>query len=120
VTNPPGWPPDLPPADSDEFADHVVGWLLDRAPGGWRRHGVLRAQPFALAVLVRQHSNAVLDGLRGSYAAARRELADRLSPDQLDDVLVALEAEGAEAAESSRQVHLVEEALAGKRWRARL
>jgi hypothetical protein len=117
---PPGWPPDLPPAISEEFADKVGDWLLERGPLGLRERKVWHRQPRALALVVDTHQGHVLAGLRESYASARRELSDLLASDELDRVLLALEAAGAEAAESARQVTLVIEALSGKRWRRRL
>ncbi|MCH9816067.1 MAG: hypothetical protein K0U64_06385 [Actinomycetia bacterium] len=117
---PVGWPADLPPAFAEEFAHRVVGWLLDRGPAGLRGRRVWRQEPAALALVTKTHCEQELAGLRTSYASARRELDDQLSPEAVDLVLVALEAAGAEAAETLRQVSLVAEALAGKRWRARL
>ncbi len=117
---PPGWPRDLPPPYVDEFAQNVPGWLLDRGPGRWRTHPVLRRHPRALALMVSDHLQAELAGLRKTYAAARRTLADVVPADQMDDLLAAIEAEGAVTAESLRQVEQVADALAGRRWRARL
>ena len=117
---PPGWPADLPPAFLDEFGDRVSDWLLDRGPLGLRERRVWRRQPRALAMVVNNHQVRVLAGLRESYSAARRELADVVPSDELERVLLALEAAGAEATESARQVSLVVEALAGKHWRRRL
>ena len=117
---PVGWPADLPPAFADEFAHRVIGWLLDRGPDGLRGPQIWRQEPVALALVTQTHCEQQLTGLRSSYAAARRELDERMTPEAIDSVLVALEAAGAEAAEKLRQVSLVAEALAGKRWRARL
>jgi hypothetical protein len=115
-----GWPQDLPPVFGEEFAHKVIGWLLDRGPDGLRGAKVWRQEPVALALVTQSHCEYELAGLRESYSAARRELDSRLSPEALANVLVAMEAAGAEAAEKLRQVSLVAEALAGKRWRARL
>jgi hypothetical protein len=117
---PPGWPVELPPPASDDFGDQVIGWLLDRGPLWLRQDETWRNQPQALVMVVAYHSEHVLSGLREAYSAARRELVDVLAAGDVDRVLIALEAAGAQAAESSRQVALVAEALAGKRWRQRL
>ncbi len=117
---PPGWPPDLPPAGSDEFGDRVGDWLLDRGPLGLRERKVWRRQPRALALVVANYQDQVLASLRESYSAARRELLDVMTTDELERVLLALEGAGSEAAESARQVSLVVEALSGKHWRRRL
>ncbi len=117
---PPGWPTGLPPPLADEFGDRVGDWLLDRGPLGLRERQVWRRQPRALALVVANYQDQVLASLRESYSAARRELVDVVTTDELERVLSALEAAGAEAAESARQVSLVVEALAGKHWRRRL
>ncbi|MEZ5117011.1 MAG: hypothetical protein R2737_12170 [Candidatus Nanopelagicales bacterium] len=117
---PPGWPPDLPPAETDEFGERVVGWLLDRCPPDYRLHDVLRANPRALARLTAHHVDATLEGARRAYAGVRRELRDRLTPEAVDAVLVALEREGTRLLVEQRQVALVEEALDGRRWVRRL
>lgn len=71
-------------------------------------------------MVVALHAEHELLGLREAYSAARRELGDVLAADEVEQILVALEAVGAEAAETVRQVALVAEALAGKQWRQRL
>ena len=81
---------------------------------------MLRNHPAALAQLVADHLAATLVGLRDSYRSARRLLGEQLSAPEVDQVLVAIEAEGAQTAEMARQVGLVAEALAGKHWRPRL
>lgn len=105
---------------TSEFGDRVGGWLLDRGPVGLRESRVWHRQPRALAMVVKTHQEKVLAGLRESYSAARRELVEVVVPAELDRVLLALEAVGSEAAETHRQVKLVDEALAGKHWRRRL
>lgn len=117
---PPGWPAELPPPEAEEFADKVTGWLLDRSPGQWRAHAVLRRHPRALAFLVVDQLQAQLEALRSSYGRARAELRDVVAVDDLGAVLAAIEAEGAVAAESVRQATQVAEAMSGVRWRARL
>lgn len=120
LATPPGWPIDLPPPQADQFGDKVVAWLLDRAPGQWRGHAVLRRHPRALAQLVSDHLGAELAGLRQSYASARRLLGDVVPADEMPELLAAIEAQGSWTTEALRQVDQVREALAGRQWRARL
>ncbi len=107
---PAGWPRDLPPPTSPEFDDRVTGWLLDRGPAELRGSPV-RHLPVALARIVARVLAGQLEGVRGAYAAARADLGDRLTPDQIDVVQSALEAEGARLLTAQREVTLVEEAL---------
>jgi hypothetical protein len=117
---PAGWPTDLPPPFAEEFGAEVAGWLLDRGPGEWRAHPVLRQFPQALGLLVADHLEAELTGLRRSYRSVRSEMGDAVPPDRMGDLLAAIEAQAAVVTESGRQVALVREALAGRRWRPRL
>jgi hypothetical protein len=107
---PAGWPRDLPPPGTDEFAQRVSGWLLDRGPADLRL-SPLRTMPVALARVVAHHVEASLVGMRAAYGSARVELRDHLTADQLASVQAALEAEGARLLQAQREVALVEESL---------
>ena len=117
---PTGWPRDLDPPETAGFESSVVGWLLDRCPPEYRAHEVLRRHPRALARLAVHHCEATLEGARAAYATCRRELQGAVPPDVMPEVLASLEAEGARIASTLREVRLVDEALAGTRWRPRL
>jgi hypothetical protein len=120
VTTPPGWPRAVPDPESPEFAERVVGWLLDLCPPDYRSHEVFRRHPVVLARLAARHAEATLEAARASYAGARRDLVDRVPPEAVEETLAALEREGAHLAARVREVALVEEALQGRRWRPRL
>jgi len=107
---PPGWPRDLPPAGTDEFAERVVNWLLDRGPGELRVSR-LRAYPLALAAYLELHVQGCLGATREAYARARVELGPHLDPAGLREVQQALEAEGARLLQVQREVGLVAQAL---------
>jgi hypothetical protein len=117
---PPGWPAALPPPYVPEFADRVVGWLLDLAPSEFRGHEVFRRHPLVLAWAVSAYVTGALQASREAYAAARRELAPAVGPGTVDEVLRALEFEGLRLRRLQREVELVAEALQGRRWQARL
>ena len=117
---PPGWPDDLPPPQADQFGDKVVAWLLDRAPGQWRAHAVLRRHPGGLGRLGSEHRGADVVGVRQAYASAGRWLGDVVPADEMPQFLAGVEAQGSLTAEELRQVEQVREALAGREWRARL
>jgi len=107
---PVGWPRDLPPPGTDEFASKVAGWLLDRGPADLRLSPI-RQYPLALARLVTHSIEGQLEGTRRAYANARVELSDVLEPAQITTVQAALEAEGARLLNVQREIALVEEAL---------
>ena len=107
---PPGWPRDLPPPVTDEFAAKVTGWLLDRGPSDLRL-SPLRNYPVALARVVSHVIEGQLAGTRRAYAQARVELSGALAPADISVVQSALEAEGARLLAVQRELVLVEEAL---------
>lgn len=117
---PPGWPRQVRPPDVNGWEESAMAWLLDQCPPDYRSHEVLRRHPLVTARFAAHHVDAALAGARAAYAGARRELADHLAPEVLDLALRVLESEGARLARTARAVAVVEEALHGSRWRARL
>lgn len=117
---PVGWPADLGPPGSNRFDDDVTAWLLDRGPGEWRAHDVLRRYPPALSALLITHLEARLTALRRHYGSVRRDMREVMPPAEIPELLTAIEADGSLTAETLRQVRLVDEALSGRRWRRRL
>ena len=114
MVKPVGWPQDLPGPQDPEFAERVVGWLLDRGPADLRL-SPLRTQPIALSFVIRAHAEATLAGARSAYARLRTELAAVLDQQEIDTALQALEAEGARLLQVRREVDLVAQAcLAGR------
>jgi hypothetical protein len=110
VGAPVGWPRDLPPPGTDEFAAKVTGWLLDQGPADLRLSPI-RQYPLALALLMRHLVEGQLEATRRAYANARVELGDVLEPAQIATVQAALEAEGARLLHLQRELVLVDEAL---------
>jgi hypothetical protein len=117
---PPGWPAGVHPPDTEDFESTAVGWLLEVVPPDYRLHGVLRRYPVALATMARYHSAACVDGAREGYRTARTELAGVLPPHAIDTVLTAYRKEGARLAATARAVSLVERALRGEAFTAKM
>jgi hypothetical protein len=115
---PPGWPARVVDPDDADLTGSATRWLWDvgsveRSPVSvWGRH------PRALAFRVRCDLEARIEGARLAYSQARAALAG--TDVALEDVLAALEAEAAHLQRLRREVIMVEEALAGRRWQARL
>lgn len=120
MTRPVGWPDRLPDPQSPEFASAAVDWLLDLGPGEWRTLPGLRECPPALALRASCEIQGRLEAARTAYAGLRTSLADVVGPEEVERALGALEAEGAGLLARQREVALVEEALRGRRWRARM
>lgn len=102
-----------------------MAWLLDLCPAEHRSYAVLRRQPVLLARFARHHVEAGLTALRHGYSTARGELRDLvatgfLEPGVVEEAIAVYEQEGARLAKAAKAVALVEAALAGKRYVARL
>ena len=82
------------PVVAPEFLDRAIGWLLDRGPADLRT-SPLRAYPVALAFLIEHHC----------------ELGAHVSAAELTVIQQALEAQGAQALATRREVALVREAV---------
>ena len=117
---PPGWPASVPPPGAADWTDGAVKWLLDQCPPEYRSYEVLRAYPVALSRLAVHHVDAELAAARRGYASARATLRDLLPAEAIDRVLVAYEREGARLAALQRAVEMVDQALQGRQFRARL
>jgi len=117
---PPGWPPAVPPPEVDGWEGRAVGWLFDLCPPDLRAHEVLRRHPRVLAYVAHRQVDAALAAVADAVANARHDLRDAVPPEALAESLAALQSEQARLAAARRSVGLVEEALAGVRYRPRL
>jgi hypothetical protein len=105
-----GWPQDLVPVVAPDFLDRAISWLLDRGPADLRT-SALRSYPIALAYLVEHHCEADVQATREAYRHARAELGCHVSAAELTVIQQALEAQGARALATRREVALVREAV---------
>lgn len=117
---PPGWPEEVRPPDTPDWERTAGGWLFDLVPPDYRRHEVLRRHPQVLARFAAHHVQAGIDAARRGLATARDELRDVADPETVAAALAAFEREGARLVRTQRALALVEEALRGRRFRARL
>ncbi len=117
---PAGWPQEVLPPSAPAWEVSAAQWLLDLCPPEYRGYEVLRRYPIVLARFAFHHVEAARAGAREAYAHARTELGTQVGPEVLDASLRVLEAEGARLSRSIREVLLVEEALRGRRWQAKL
>ncbi|GLW67267.1 hypothetical protein Arub01_55100 [Actinomadura rubrobrunea] len=99
------------PPGTERFEDTATAWLLDLVPPDYRRHGVLRRYPVALARMARHHVSAAVEAAREGFRTARVELGGMVPPHGVEAVLDAYRAEGARLVALLRAVELVETAL---------
>jgi hypothetical protein len=117
---PPGWPTGVHPPGSEGFEETAIAWLFEVVPPDFRLHGVLRRHPAALAAMARHHTAACVEGARQGYRTARTELGEAVPPHAIDAVLSAYRTEGLRLAATVKAVELIERAIRGERFTARL
>ena len=111
---PPGWPVQVEDPDHPDFEESAVRWLWDLQPAPRTATSVWSRHPRALAFRAAHDIEGRLHGARTAYAQARTSLDGT----QVDPsiVLAELEAEAADLQRQRREVDLIEQALAGRRW----
>lgn len=117
---PPGWPAEVRPPDAPEWQRTAVAWLLDQGPPEHRGHAVLRRHPVALARVTAWHVDGCRTSTRRGLTEARTALRGALAADVVEQVIAVLLAEEARLAGVQRAVGLVEAALRGRRFPARM
>jgi hypothetical protein len=104
---PPGWPRAVRPPGAPGWERSAVAWLLDLCPPEYRSYPVL-------------HVEACQAACRRGLSEARAELRDVADPDTVDAAVETWHTEAARLLAERRAVGLVEEALRGRRFVARL
>jgi len=117
---PPGWPVEVRPPDTPDWERTAVAWLFDLCPPDYRAHEVLRRHPAVLARFATHHVQAGIEAARRGLGTARDELREVATPETVAAAVAAYEREGARLVVTARAVGLVEDALRGQRFTARL
>ncbi len=117
---PPGWPEEVRPPGAPDWERSATGWLFDLCPPDYRAHDVLRNHPVVLARFAARHVASAVDAARLGLATARDELREVADATTVAAAVAAWEREGGRLVRTQRSVGLVEEALRGTRFRARL
>ena len=117
---PPGWPREVRPPGAPRWEDTAVAWLLDICPPEYRSRPALRRHPVVLARFAVLHVEASQAAMRRGLSEARAELADVSELDVVEAAVATFQAEDARLLAVRRAVGLVEEALRGRRFVARL
>jgi len=117
---PPGWPSQVRPPGAPAWERTAVAWLLDVCPPEYRGYPVLRNHEVVLARFALLHVEAAQAAVRRGLSEARGVLRDVAAPDTVEAAILAWQAEEARLTAERRAVGLVEEALRGRRFVARL
>lgn len=117
---PPGWPAAVRPPGAPDWESTATAWLLDLCPPEYRTYPALRRHAVVLARFAVLHVEACQAAVNRGLSEARgdlREVADGLVVESAVDTW---HRESARLIGVRRSVGLVEEALRGRRFVARL
>lgn len=117
---PPGWPREVRPPDAPDWERTAGNWLLDLCPPDYRGYPTLRKHVVVLARFAVLHVEACQASVRRGLSEARPDLREVATHDVVDAAVETLLAEEARLSGVRRAVGLVEEALRGRRYVARL
>lgn len=117
---PPGWPAAVRPPDAPRWELTAEAWLLDLSPPEFRTYPTLRRHVVVLARFAVLHVEAMQAACHRGLSQARAELRDLAPPDVVDEAVETWLCEDARLSAVRREVGLVEDALRGTRYRARL
>jgi hypothetical protein len=117
---PPGWPRSVRPPGAPGWEHTAAVWLLDICPPEYRGYPVLRRHQVVLARFAALHVEASQAAVRRGLSEARSVLRDVAEPETVDAAVQAWQAEEARLIRERRAVDLVEDALRGRRFVARL
>jgi hypothetical protein len=117
---PPGWPPQVRPPGAPGWERTAAAWLLDICPPEYRSYPVLRRHEVVLARFAVLHVEACQAAVRRGLSEARTALRDVADGDTVERAIEVWQTESARLLAERRSVGLVEEALRGRRFVARL
>jgi hypothetical protein len=120
LVSPPGWPRQVRPPGAPAWERTAVNWLLDICPPEYRSYPTLRRHDVVLARFAVLHVEASQEAVRRGLSEARSALRDVANMDTVEAAVETWQAESARLLAERRAVGLVEEALRGRRFVARL
>ena len=117
---PPGWPREVRPPDAPDWEVTAASWLLDLCPPDYRRYAGLRRHVVVLARFAVLHVEANQAACRRGLSEARADLGQVAELWVVEAAVQTFQLEEARLLAVRRAVGLVEEALRGRRYVARL
>ncbi len=117
---PPGWPREVRPPEAPGWEVTATNWLLDLCPPEYRSYPALRRHIVVLARFAVLHVEASQAAVKQGLRQSRADLRDVATIEVVDAAVETWQAEEARLLGVRRAVGLVEEAIRGRRFIARL
>ena len=117
---PAGWPAGVRPPGAPGWEETATGFLFDCCPPDFRGYVVLRRHPVVLARFAAEFVAGQCRSARDGLAGVRTSLGGRVGAEVVEAAAQAWLEQAARLARTQRSVSLVEEALRGQVFRARL
>lgn len=120
AVRPPGWPDQVRPPGAPDWETTAAAWLLDLCPPEYRTYPTLRRHVVVLARFAVLHVEACQAAVNQGLSEARGGLREVVEGSVVDAAVETWQHESARLIGVRRAVGLVEEALRGRRFVARL
>jgi hypothetical protein len=120
AVRPPGWPAQVRPPGAPDWEAAAVAWLLDLCPPEFRGYPTLRRHAVVLARFAVLHVEACQAAVNQGLSEARGGLREVAEGSVVEAAVETWQRESARLIGVRRGVGLVEEALRGRRFVARL
>jgi hypothetical protein len=117
---PAGWPREVRPPGVPGWERSAAEWLLDLCPADWRGYPGLRRHLVVLARFALMHVEAGQAAAARGLSETRADLRDVADLDVIEAAVQTWQLEQARLVGLRRAVGLVEEAIRGRRFTARL
>lgn len=117
---PPGWPDGVLPPGVPDWERTAANWLLDQCPPDFRGYPALRRHLIVLAWFAVKYLDGSRVAIDSALSEARGVLGELADPETVDAAVETLLRESARLVRVRREAGLVEEAVRGRRFVARL
>ncbi len=117
---PPGWPAIVRAPGTDDWEASAVAYLLDCCPADFRRYRVLRNHPLVLAQFAGEFVDGQCRSAQDGLASVRTRLRGLAPAAVVDAAVEAWLEQSAQLARTRRAVGLIDDALRGRVFVARM